>query len=161
MGTKTWSGGDDRACLVRSLRAEKALSVAFESRLAWLTRILLPPEPQEEPYNQPHPHLQPPANAKPRKMDKTVDVVTIEPPALRRRDLRQRLGARVYGGWTTHGMLVARMIRTPGGVQTLLISKRASPICDRLWHAIPPPTSYEEEHRDVHSYSPTGRRHNR
>ena len=69
--TKTRSGGDDRACLARSLRAEKASSITFESRLAWLTRILLPPEPQQQPYNQPPPTLQPPADAEPRKMDKT------------------------------------------------------------------------------------------
>lgn len=46
--------------LARSLRADKASSVAFESRFAWLTRILLPPEPQEAPYIQPPPPLQVP-----------------------------------------------------------------------------------------------------
>jgi hypothetical protein len=69
--TKTRPGGDDRACLARSLRTEKASSVAFESRSAWLTRTLLPPEPQKEPYNQPPPPMQPPPNTKPRKMEKT------------------------------------------------------------------------------------------
>ena len=64
---KTRSGGDDRACLARSLRAEKASSVAYESRFAWLTRILLPPEPQAEPYIGPPPTLQPPRTPNPAK----------------------------------------------------------------------------------------------
>jgi hypothetical protein len=65
--TEKRSGGDDLACLARSLRAEKASSVAFESRLAWLTRILLPPEPLNGPYNQPPPTLQPPRKPNPAK----------------------------------------------------------------------------------------------
>jgi hypothetical protein len=75
--TEKRSGGDDLACLARSLRAEKASSVAFESRLAWLTRILLPPEPLNGPYNQPPPTLQPPRKPNPAKWIKRATRSTL------------------------------------------------------------------------------------
>jgi hypothetical protein len=51
-GTKTRSGGDERACFARSLRAEKdSTSVAFESPFAWLVRTGLSPEPQGKGYS--------------------------------------------------------------------------------------------------------------
>jgi hypothetical protein len=75
--TEKRSGGDDLACLARSLRAEKASSVAFESRLAWLTRILLPPEPLTRPYNQPPPTLQPPRKPNPAKWIKRATRSTL------------------------------------------------------------------------------------
>ena len=89
VGTKTWSGGDDRACLVRSLRAEKALSVAFESRLAWLTRVLLPPEPLGV-LKPTRTRIATPADGEPRKMNKKASQVL----RLQRRAKSRTMGAR-------------------------------------------------------------------